>query len=440
MTHFDIAIVGAGPAGLGACLKAVSLGLKVGLIERRSRLSPITRACSEGLLYEEPYNGDAIRINRDKGRIEFMNSGFSLRYTGPIREVPYFANISYRGNRMKIVRDDGKPIHLVIDKGRYLEENLEDAVRAGVSYFPDRTVVDLDNSQQGIVIQTDKGSFTSRYLIAADGHNSVCARIAGFNLERQFYGTLTGACWHIQGATPEDAAHIHLLEGKDNPSVFCMCPRVDDGEFSVMISGFSPDPHYAERFEQVKHNSVLSPIFKQGVTVKRMLACVLNLFHPLNNPCRDNIFVVGDAAWLGQTSNSHAALTGARAAECIGDALQNQCSADEAYRHYHAWWEENYLNYAKVPGGGNIFDELTRDEIDELFSYMPAEIPGSMEPRKAKQLMAAFFQKLIPEIQQKNPALVQRIMSIQQKTVDDAWAEKRRQGIPVRQKLRKEMA
>ena len=440
MANFDVAVVGAGPAGLGACLKAASLGLKVVLIERRSRLSPITRACSEGLLYEEQYNGDAIRINRDKGRIEFMNSGFSLRYTGPIREVPYFANISYRGSRMKIVRDDGKPIHLVIDKGRYLEENLEDAIKAGVSYFPDRTVVDLDHAPQGITIRTDKDSLQARFLIAADGHNSICARIAGFNLERQFYGTLTGACWHIQGATPEDAAHIHLLEGKDNPSVFCMCPRVDDGEFSVMISGFSPDPHYAERFEQVKHNSVLSPIFKQGVTVKRTLACVLNLFHPLNNPCRDNIFIVGDAAWLGQTSNSHAALSGARAAECIGAALLNGGAADEACRSYRQWWEENFVNYTKVPGGGNIFDELTRDEIDELFSYMPAEIPGSMEPRKAKQLLGAFFQKLMPEIQQKNPALVQKIISIQQKSVDDAWAEKRRQGIPVRQKLRKEMA
>jgi len=436
MAHFDVAIVGAGPGGLGACLKAASLGLKTALIERRSRLSPIKRACSEGLLYEEPYNGDAIRVNREKGLIEFVNSGFSLRYTGPVREVPYFANISYRGSRMKIVRDDGKPIHLVFDKGRYLEENLEDAIKAGVSYFPDRTVVDLEHGQQGLTIRTDKDSLQARFLIAADGHNSICARIAGFNLERQFYGTLTGTCWHIQGANPEDAGHIHLVEGKDDPSVFCMCPRVDEGEFSVMISGFSPDPHYAERFEQVQHDSVLSPIFKGGVTVKRELACVLNLFQPLSNPCRDNIFIVGDAAWLGQTSNSHAALTGARAAECIGDALQNQCSVEEAYRHYRAWWEENFINYSKVPGGGNIFEELSKDEVDELFSYMPAEIPGSMEPRKAKQLMGALFQKLMPEIQQKNPALVQRMISIQQKTVDDAWAEKRKTGIPLRKRLR----
>jgi flavin-dependent dehydrogenase len=437
MAVYDVAVVGAGPAGLGACLKAASLGLKTALVERRSRLSPIRRACSEGLLYEEPYNGDAIRVNREQGRIEFVNSGFSLRYTGPVREVPYFANISWRGHWMKIVRDDRKAIHLVFDKGRYLEENLEDAVKAGVSYFPDRTVVDLDQGKQGITIRTDKDTVQARFLIAADGHNSVCTRIAGFNRERQFYGTLTGTCWHIAGACLEDDGHIHLVEGKDDPDVFCMCPRVDDGEYSVMLSGFSPGRRYDERFEQVRQSSILAPIFKKGITVQRELSCVLNLFEPLASPCRDAVFVVGDAAWLGQTSNSHASLTGARAAACIADILQNRCSADEGYAGYRAWWVENFINYAKVPGGGNIFEELSRDEVDELFTYMPAEIPGSMEPRKAKQLMGALFQKLVPEIMQKNPALVQRIMTIQQKTVDDAWAEKRKQGTPVRQKIRK---
>ena len=309
MKSFDIAVVGAGPAGLGACLKAASHGFRVALIERRKKLSPIKRACSEGLLYEEHYNGDVIRVNQEKGMIEFENSGLSLRYTGPVREVPYFANISYRGHQMKIVRDDHKPIHLVFDKGRYLEENLEDAIKAGVSYFPDQMVSGLEHSTAGVSVETDKSNLTARFLIAADGHNSICARVGGFNKERKFYGTLTAACWHINGADPAEPAHIHLLEGKDEPSVFCMCPQVEDGDFSIVISGFSLNPRYDDRFDQVINKSILSPVLKNKITVKRRLACILNLFHPLTNPCRDNMFVVGDAAWLGQTSNSHAALT-----------------------------------------------------------------------------------------------------------------------------------
>ncbi len=79
-----------------------------------------------------------------------------------------------------------------------------------------------------------------------------------------------------------------------------------------------------------------------------------------------------------------------------------------------------------------MFELLTADEIDEFFSYMPGEIVASMEPKKAGQLLGAFFQKLLPEIQQKNPGLVQRIAAIQKLTADEAWKEKQKAGFPVR--------
>jgi len=333
---------------------------------------------------------------------------------------------------MKIVRDDGKPIHLVFDKARYLEENLEEAIRAGVAFFPDQTVIDIELQREGVVLLTSRQRIKARFLIAADGHNSLCARIAGFNLERPFYGTLKASCWHVTGPAMQDTGHLHLIEGSDDPSVFCMCPRFEEGQWSIVISGFSGDLAGDKRFEQVVHDSVLAPLFKPKVSIQRKLACILNLFHPLDNPCRNNMFIVGDAAWMGQTSNTHAAIIGARAAACVSDVLHNTCTVDEAYEHYRSWWRENYVNYQQAPGGGNIFEELSRDEIDELFSCMPDEIPGSLEPRKAKMLMGSFFQKLMPQLQQKNPSLVQKMAAIQQKSVDAAWAEKRKQGFPVR--------
>ena len=65
MKTYDLLVVGAGPGGLGACLRATSLGLNTALVERRARLAPLTRACSEGLLYDEEYNGDAVRISQE---------------------------------------------------------------------------------------------------------------------------------------------------------------------------------------------------------------------------------------------------------------------------------------------------------------------------------------------------------------------------------------
>ena len=366
-----------------------------------------------------------------RGTIDFKHNEFSLSYTGKTRDVPSFINVSRSGNHMKLVRENGLPIHLVFDKGRYLEENLNRAIEAGVSFFPDQNVTGIETSPDGVTVHTNKDSFRARFLIAADGHNSLCARFAGFNRERKFYGTLTAACWHITGFEPEETAHIHLLEGSDDPSVFCICPRVEAGEWSVVISGFARNPDYGKRFEQVQNKSALAKYFKK-VQIIRRSACVLNLLEPLKNPCRDNVFIVGDGAWFGQTSNTHAALTGAKAAECIHTALRNRLSGDEVYLPYRTWWTENFVNYIKVPGGANMFELLTADEIDELFSYMPDEIIASMEPKKAGQLLAAFFQKLLPEIQSKNPALVQKIAAIQQQTTDEAWKEKQKTGFAVK--------
>lgn len=431
MTTHDIIIAGAGPAGLGAALKAASLGLNAALIERRSRLAPLTRACSEGLLYDEFYFGDSISLNRDRGTIDFKHEAWSLAYTGKTRSVSSFINVSRSGKRMKLVRENSLPIHLVFDKARYLEENLERAVAAGVTFLPDRNVTAVETGPEGVTVHTNKDSFRAPFLIAADGHNSACARFTGFNRGRTFYGTLTAACWHITGFEPPEQAHMHLLEGADDPSVFCICPRAEEDQWSVVISGFSRSPDYRGRFEQVQRSSALARYFKSVRCLGRS-ACVLNLCEPMKNPCGNRIFIVGDGAWFGQTSNTHAALTGSRAAACIHHALTKSITGEDAYEPYRSWWTEHFVKYLTTPSGANMFELLTAAELDEFFSCMPDAITASMEPKKCGRLLGAFFGQLLPELQKKNPALVGKIAAIQRQGVDEAWREKQKTGFPVR--------
>lgn len=430
MRNYDLIVVGAGPAGLGACHKATAVGLRAALIERKSNISPLRRACSEGLLFEEYFHGDTVRINAEEGRIKFDKNDLSLKYTGKVGKIPYFANISYKGNRMKLVREDHKPIHLIFDKARCLEENLEEVIDKGVSFFPNQMVVDVESVSEGVTVKTEKGSFTGRFLVAADGQNSLCARITGFNVDRKFYGTLNGACWHIRGFEPDEDAHIHLVEGKDAYPIFCLCPRIVEGEYNLYIGSYSPNPKYWQKFEQVKNNSVLSPYFKKKIDVIHSLACVVNFYYPINNPCKDNIFIVGDAA--RGSSNTHSALSGFKAVECVSNALQEKLDGEDFYQEYRTWWDENFVKDSSFSSGGNILEELSRDDIDKLFSYMPDEIEGSMEPKKAGELLGKFFKNLFAKIQKEDPELFQRIMSIQQKGVDEAWKERREKGFPVR--------
>jgi len=430
MKKFDIIIVGAGPGGLAAAYEAACRGLSVALIERRSKLSPITRACSEGLLVDEEYYGDSVSLSSDDGYIRFKNSDTRIKYTGALREVPYFTNVSANGGRMKMVREDNKAIHLVYDKGRCLEENLEVCIKAGVIFLPNETVVELNTESEQVFVRTNKDVYKARFLIAADGHNSVCARLLGFNKKREFYGTLIGMCWHLKGFEPPEPAHIHLVEGKGGPSVVCFCPRVNENEYNVMISSFSKGYKYLEKFEQVRTKSALSRMFNKKIEIVRKSACILNLLSPIKDPCRDNIFVVGDAAWMGQTSNTHAALCGVKAVDSICSALNEKKVGNEVVRGYRDWWNDNFVPHIKEPGV-NMFEELESEEIDELLSFMPDSILGSLEPNRAQKFMGSFFQKLLPEVQKKSPELFERIVLVQQKSSKDVWERKRKMGFPV---------
>ncbi len=426
MQQYDVIVVGAGPGGLGACLRARELGLSVALIERRHQLSPLVRACSEGLLYDEVYNSDAAHIDSNSGRIGFLKNPFSFAYSGPIRKVPFFANISPAGHRMKIVRYDGEPIHMVYDKASFLEENLSAAVRAGTVFFPGSSVTAVETSRDTVKVTSDAGTISAGFLVAADGHNSKCAELAGFNTGRNSFATLSVACWHITGFEPDESAHIHLIEGKGGPATICFCPRALPGQYNVMISGFNPAANYEAIFERVRKCSVLSRHFTPDFKILRSLACVLKLRSPMENPCGRRIFITGDAAWIGQTSNTHAALCSTRAVECCAEALKNNLEEDTIYEPYRLWWKRYYINHYNTPGA-NFMEELTGEEIDELFVDMPEQIPGSLEPSMAKKLIGEFFKNYMPGVTAKNPKLAAKLAGIQQMSPDEAW-RRRREG------------
>ncbi len=424
MKKYDLIVAGAGPAGLAAAYAAAKQGLRTVLIERRKSLSPVTRACSEGLLVDEEYYGDSVWVSKEDGFIKFKNSSLQIKYSGEVRKVPFFANVSASGSRMKMVRQDGKPIHLVYDKGQCLEENLDLCLKSGVFYRPNEMVCGIEKETDCLTVQTERDKYSGRFLIAADGHNSVCARLTGFNRDRDFYGTLTAVCWHIRGYEPPEPAHIHLVEGSRGPAVFCLCPRYNQDEYNVMISSFSREYKYLEKFEQVKNDSILSGRFSRNTEVVGKSACVLKLMSPVKDPCRDNVFIVGDAAWMGQTSNTHAALCGVKAVDSICSALKGENNGNDVCRDYRSWWDRVFVPLIKAPGI-NMFEELEPEEVDELFSFMPEEVPGSLEPSRAQKLMGAFFQQLLPEVQKKSPKLFERIIAIQHMKPDDVWKKRR---------------
>jgi hypothetical protein len=234
------------------------------------------------------------------------------------------------------------------------------------------------------------------------------------------------ACWHITGFDPGDPAHLHLIEGHGGPSMICFCPRVTPGQYSVMIGGFGPGQHYPPVLDRLRTRSALAHCFTPDFSVRHRLGCVLDLRTPLENPCANRIFITGDAAWMGQTSNTHAALGAIRAVECCAPAIGNHYDDAACYEPYRAWWKDQYYTSFRMPGA-NFLEELSAAEIDTLFEGMPAQIAGSLEPRAGARLIGEFFKEYLPGIAARHPGLAGRIVSLQQQPATDVWQRKRAQ-------------
>jgi digeranylgeranylglycerophospholipid reductase len=106
---YDLAIVGAGPAGLMAAKTAAEQGLRVLLLEKRPRISEITRACCEQFIMDENYSGDTLQIEPDK--VVFSKNGFAVDYNGPKHEVTDKYYVSPSGKTIHFAHPDHSPIN-----------------------------------------------------------------------------------------------------------------------------------------------------------------------------------------------------------------------------------------------------------------------------------------------------------------------------------------
>jgi geranylgeranyl reductase family protein len=167
--ELEVAVVGAGPAGAAAALELASRGVKVGLIEKA--VPPRYKTCGGGVLRRAL---DLLPID----------------VSPAVERECHAAEIIHHGPALRFVSERAQPIVSMVMRDQFDHLIGSAAVQRGAQLLAGTTVQDVDVGADGVRLLTSAGEIRARFVIAADGAQSVVARKTGRREIREVFPAL----------------------------------------------------------------------------------------------------------------------------------------------------------------------------------------------------------------------------------------------------------
>jgi flavin-dependent dehydrogenase len=422
--RYDVIVVGAGPAGLVAAKAIGENGFEVALLERKTDIKVLNRACGQTLDSANEYlHHDLFRCNiRDK-RLSFPAHGFSVKYDGPYRNAYCHYFYSPNGNRIqsgvyeeqKEKGDYGK-ITAILDIEILFRCLLEEVEAYNVKVFTGINVDQVTTSANGVHIEGNGQNFEGRYLIAADGVNSRIARLMGFNEDRTYYCQLRALAYDWFGAEPPDLDAVVIGHSfmKDGPVTFFMIPQAQNGIYHQAVLTIDPrvDLETAEHY--FIEESFYGPWFKNAKIV-RTLSANVNCYSPIIEAYRGRVLIAGDVGSTQELEITGAMISGWKAGHSVSVALQEENLGLEvtALDKFANWWKEAYINYYShntyMKTWAFPFILTKPEEIDYLLSLIKEPLPPCFNPYTMGNNMREATGRVMPIIQRERPEIARKL-------------------------------
>ncbi|MBW2184030.1 MAG: FAD-dependent monooxygenase [Deltaproteobacteria bacterium] len=431
MSDYDVVVVGAGPGG---CMTAKVLsenGFRVALLERKTDMTKLTRACATMVAIEnERYFNERMYLNEKNDKIIFPETGFSVKYDGPHCAFYNWNMYSPDGKHTVQLGDyraresQKQRLSATYSKQHLLEGLLKDAGENGCNIYPSTNVIDVVKTSTGVKVLTKEGkTFEGTFVVAADGINSRMAQITGLNKKRLFYGTMTGLGLYLNNfkiTYPNAFNWIAFYHHQNRlPMAFVALPTpYPDAEFWLWGSFISSPPAGgADIMDEVMYlfkNSAYTNWFEKTEIV-RYNCHVLNMWSPAPTPFLDNVIFVGDSAWTVEAECTGSMMCGVKAAHAITTAFRDNKLNREGVKSYITWWEDTFPkgeNYRDIISLFGLFELLKEEDVNYLFSLLdekPLEV--TLNPYRANQIINAVLMQKMAQIQKENPQFMAKLQA-----------------------------
>ncbi|MGD8708084.1 MAG: NAD(P)/FAD-dependent oxidoreductase [Nitrosopumilaceae archaeon] len=362
--HYDVIIVGAGPAGSSAAYQAAKNGVKVALIEKEDSIAETVR--TSGVTW--------IKNIKEFG---IPNNCFN-----PIK------NYSFCSPNNEVTISDSVAQAAVLDVRKTYRWLAKEAEKQGAEVFVKTTVKDVIKNKQGdiegVIATNPEGtvSFFAKIIIDASGFGSVVSKAMGFVRQWKRFGA--GAEYEVTAENVDSETWWLMVGQKYSPAGYAWIFPISDKVVRIGVGVGKPESSVdpTERLKKLIDTKE-GPISKLG-KIKPIE------FHygliPNDGVSRksvyNNLILVGDTA--GQANPlvlegiRYAIKFGRVAGKVASDAIKSGKTDEVSLMPYEDTWRKQIESKIKTAGKVQdrwigLSDEQWDKELDIIKELKPEE-------------------------------------------------------------------